>query len=387
MKPLHIAFVTLGYKPFRGSGLDVSGERLVQGLLKAGHRVTVIAGRRGELVETHSDPALQIHRLPLGPTDWIGFGYRAAQLLTQLNRINPCDVAHFWDVHFAYAYPGPYVASLQQSFRQRWATWDRTRTSRLTQAYRFCYYSLARLLAETPALAHARGLLAGSATTRDEFIRSYGIAPNRIDLVPHGIDTDLFRPVPDTDALRTKLGLSANEPTILFAGFVTPRKGLDYLAQALPKIRPAPRLILVGRCSDKYRLQFFRLLGDAVPQVVEAGFVPDEEMPSYYSLADVYVSPSLLEGFGLPLAEALACETPVVATAAGATSEVVGPGGILVPPKDSDALADAISRLLCNPARRREMGMRGREHVECQFSLNRMVTGTLNAYLRFSGCD
>src|SRR5206468_3134089 len=106
------------------------------------------------------------------------------------------------------------------------------------------------------------------------------------------------------------------------------------LARALPLIRPKPRLLLAGRWAEDYRAHFLNLLGWAADQVVEAGYVPDEQLPAYYSLADVYVSPSLMEGFGLTLAEALACETPVVAADAGSVAEVVGPGGILVPPHD-----------------------------------------------------
>src|SRR5204863_670546 len=114
------------------------------------------------------------------------------------------------------------------------------------------------------------------------------------------------------------------------------------------------------------------LVGSAADRVIEAGYVPDEHLPDYYSLADVYVSPSLMEGFGLTLAEALACETPVVAAEAGSVAEVVGPGGILVPPRDPAALADAISGLLQDCELRRELGRRGREHIVREFSIEKM---------------
>lgn len=87
-----------------------------------------------------------------------------------------------------------------------------------------------------------------------------------------------------------------------------------------------------------------------------------------------------MEGFGLPLAEALACETPVVATDVGATSEVVGPGGLLVPQRQPQALAQAVSSLLQNPEKRQDMAHRGREHIIQNFSLQAMVRDTLTAY-------
>jgi glycosyltransferase involved in cell wall biosynthesis len=380
---MRIAFVTLGYTPLRMSGLDISGERLVRGLLEAGHHVTVIAGARGLVLENHVHPALEIHRARLGNSNWIGFAYRAAQLLQKLDCIQPFDLIHFWDVHFAYAYAGPFVASLHQSFRQRWSIWRWGNNNLLSNAYRFAYYTLARCLAEMPCVCRARGLLAVSTATRDEFIRHYGVAPERIALTRHGIDADYFRRTPEANALRSKLGLSPEEPVILFVGFVTPRKGLDYLARALPKIRPSPRLIIVGCWSEPHRSHFLHTLGALACQVVEAGFVPDAQMPAYYSLADVYVSPALLEGFGLPLAESLACETPVVTADAGSATEVIGPGGILVPPGDPAAIANAVSQLLNDPSRRREMGMLGRQHVEREFSIRGMLYSVLDAYQRF----
>jgi glycosyltransferase involved in cell wall biosynthesis len=107
-------------------------------------------------------------------------------------------------------------------------------------------------------------------------------------------------------------------------------------------------------------------------------------MPALYNLADIYVSPSLMEGFGLPLAEALACETPVVAARAGAVAEVVGPAGILVPPGDPESLAQAVSSLLADPGRRRDLGRIGREWIAAEFSVEKMVRDTLAAYERFS---
>jgi glycosyltransferase involved in cell wall biosynthesis len=142
-------------------------------------------------------------------------------------------------------------------------------------------------------------------------------------------------------------------------------------------------LIIAGNWTREYRSHFFSMLGSASHQVIEVGFIPDAQMPTYYSLADVYVSPSLLEGFGLPLAESLACETPVVAADAGAAAEVIGPGGLLVPPADPAALAQAVSSLLGDQDRRRGMGLRGREHIEREFGSALMLEKLLQAYERF----
>ena len=379
---MQIAFVTLGYTPLRDSGLAIGGERVVRALLDAGHQVTLIAAARGRLPETHVHPALEIHRLPLGRSNWIGYAARAARKLRALNHARPFDVVHFFDLHFAYAYRGPFVATLHHSFHQRLSVLGGAPHKELP---RFAYYSLARLLAEQPALRRASGLLAVSTATRDEFIHAYGVAPDRVALTRHGTDTNFFQPTPRARLLRARLGLAEDEPVLLFVGFVTPRKGLDYLAQALPLMRPTPRLLIVGRWAEGYRSRFLRLLGPLADRVVEAGYVSDEDLPAYYSLADIYVSASLMEGFGHPLAEALACETPVVAVAAGAVAEVIGPGGLLVPPRDPAALAEAVSELLRDAALRHELGQRGREYIERDFSVRAMREATLDAYDRFLG--
>ena len=176
-----------------------------------------------------------------------------------------------------------------------------------------------------------------------------------------------------------------DRPVMLFASFITPRKGLEYLAEALPQIKPAPILVLAGQWRDAdYRTKILRLLEPVKEQVHEVGYVADSDMPGLFCMADVYVSPSLLEGFGLPVAEALACETPVVAVDAGAVAEVMGPGGILVPGRNGPALAEAISNLLQDADRRREFGRLGRRHIEENFSLDTMLRDTMAGYARFA---
>ena len=374
---MKIAFISLGFNPVRLSGLDISGERLVRGLVEHGHKLTVIASGRKPASEVERHPNLHVYRLPIGISDWIGFSARAARLLHHLDKIEPFDVKHFWDVYFAYAYRGRFLASLQHSFSQR------LRYQRASLPRRG-YFILAQYLAERPALERARGLLAGSATTQEEYINYYKVPETKTALAKHGIDTETYHPGIDARPLRRKWGLDNDTPVIMFAGWATPRKGLEYLAEALAYIQPAPRLVIVGRWSAVFREKFYNLAGSAREGIIEAGFVPDAEMPLYFSMADVYVSPSMLEGFGLPLAEALACGTPVVAAQGGATAEVVGPGGLLVPPRDASALASAISELLQDGDQRLWLGGRGREYIASQFSLKKMVDSTLDAYAKFA---
>jgi glycosyltransferase involved in cell wall biosynthesis len=236
-------------------------------------------------------------------------------------------------------------------------------------------------VAEIPSVKRADKLIAGSATTRDEFIVNYGVNLENVSIVPHGVDTDFFRPRDSSINIRRNLGIKHDERVILFVGFITRRKGLETLVKALPFIRPVPRLIILGKWrSEAYRKEVVTRLHPYEHQVIETGFAPDEEMPGYYSMADVYVSSSYLEGFGLPLAESLACETPVVALETGSVAEVVGEGGLLLKENNPELLAEAISTILQDDQRRITMGKIGREHIINEFSLAAMLRKTLEVY-------
>jgi glycosyltransferase involved in cell wall biosynthesis len=382
---MNICLINLDFIPHRSSGLAVYGETLALGLADAGHKVTVIAAQRRGLAAYERIGDIEVYRTPIGRSDWIGYACRAGPLVTQLRRTRHFDVVHFLDVHFAYRYRGPFVASLFQSFRQR-ATSDGGlpyHSNRRSLVFRLMYYHAARWLAERPAVYRADHLLAASQTAADEFIAHYGVQAERVTVVPLGIDLSRFRPTEtDTGNLRGRLGLKEHF-VLLYVGFCTPRKGLDYLAQAMPLLPADVRLLLVGHWEESYRAKFYRALGRATDRVVELGYVPDEELPRYYALADLFVFPTLLEGFGLPLAEALACGTPVITTSAGASPEVAGPGGRIVPPRNPAALANAINELLDDADLRHRLGRAGREWALSRFDRSRMIYDSLNAYARF----
>ena len=167
-------------------------------------------------------------------------------------------------------------------------------------------------------------------------------------VVPLGIDLSRFQRR-DASALRQQMGLH-DTPVLMYVGFGTPRKGLDYLARAMSMLSTEARLVLIGRWERAYRAKFYRALGAARDRVMEIGYVADEDLPLYYSLADIMVFPSLLEGFGLPLVEAMACGTPIIASQVGSIPEIIGPGGRLVPPRNPAALAAAVDELLQDDA-------------------------------------
>lgn len=385
MHQRRICIASLDLLPSRSSGLAVYGETLVHGLSAMGHDVTVVTARREGLSPHECVEGIPVYRVPTAGADWIGFAHHAGREIARLERAHPFDVVHFLDVHFSYGYRGRFVASIFQSFRQR-ATSDGGlpyHANLKGLVGRLVYYHAARWLAEGPALRRAEWLLASSQATADEFIAHYRADAARIRVVPLGIDLGRFHPV-DASDLRAQLGLG-DSPLLLYVGFCTPRKGLDVLARALPMLPTDVRLVIVGRWEAEYRKKFYRAVGSAAHRVVEVGPVADADLAAYYSMADVFVFPTLLEGFGLPLIEAMACETPVVATRTSSVPEVLGPGGRVVPPRDPEALAAAITELLSQPETRRSLGRLGREWVLARYDRARMVEDTLAVY--DAACD
>jgi phosphatidyl-myo-inositol dimannoside synthase len=229
-------------------------------------------------------------------------------------------------------------------------------------------------------------VLAGSHFTAG-LTRDLGVDPERIRVTHYGTDPTRFQPR-DASALRKRLGLGAG-PVLLTIARLVARKGIDTVLDALPAVlarHPDAVYVVAGDGPESEALKVrSRRLG--VERAVRfVGAVTDDELPLWYSLADVFVMPSRsdppdVEGFGIVFLEAAACERPVVAARAGGIPDAVAHGvtGMLVPPGDATALALELTALLGDEARRVELGRRGRERVLADFTWDRVVERTLEA--------
>jgi phosphatidylinositol alpha-1,6-mannosyltransferase len=212
----------------------------------------------------------------------------------------------------------------------------------------------------TPVSRYTAGLL-----------EELGVPDDRITIVPNGTDPDRFQPV-DTSVLRHELDLEG-QPILLTVGRLVPRKGVDTTLRALPGLLetvPDAMYLVVGTGPDRERLDRLAVDIGVRDHVRFAGQVPFAHLPAYYSLADAFVMPSRearpdVEGFGLVFLEAGACGTPVVGARAGGIPDAVQDGttGLLVPPADPKALADALTRLLTTPELAEHLGRGGRHHA------------------------
>jgi glycosyltransferase involved in cell wall biosynthesis len=336
--------------------------------------VTVVASQRPECdrVEYVRVPDnVSVMRVPIGRLDWLGFGWQAGRYLRSHG--HAFDVIHFVDVHFAYAYRGRFIASAFQSFRQRLTSHHGRpyHTNWGNYLFRLIYYNGARWLMERPAVRRARHIIMPSRATRREFIEYYGVQPSRTTLVYPGIDVHRFENLPKQDEARSQLGLPADTPILLYAGFSTPRKGVEYLAKALTMMQTPAHLVMVGKWEARYRARFLGTLGSGRSRVHIAGYVPDAELPAYFAAADAFVLPTLLEGFGYPLAEAMAAGLPVVTTTGGSASEIVGDAGLIVPVGDSTALAFALDRVLTEDGLAQRLSQTGHARARALFDEDR----------------
>lgn len=217
-------------------------------------------------------------------------------------------------------------------------------------------------------------VLTSSRASGREIRRDFGVRPERLAMVANGLDTDLFAPDP---------AVARSTREILCVGRASdPNKGVKTLVEALARLPRDVRLTLVDDDTPgNGARRRARELGCA-DRLHLVGRVPTEELVRLYRRAALVVVPSRYEGFGLPAVEAMACETPVVATSAGALPEVlgVGGGGLLVPPDEPEALAKAVACLLEQPETRRALGRRARPRVVEAYSWPRVAARTAAVY-------
>ncbi len=214
----------------------------------------------------------------------------------------------------------------------------------------------------------------------EELTTLYDADPSRLTVVPCGVDHRTFRPV-DRDAAREMLGLS-DRPTVVYVGRLVARKGVDTLVEAfalLPR-RLNARLVIVGGepggSPEAARLAALAEYLDISEKVCFAGSRPQEDLRHYYGAADVAVSVPHYEPFGMTPLEAMACATPVVGARVGGikTSVANGETGYLVPPRDPEALAERVLRLLSDPALQFRVGRAARRRIEEHYTWEHVAT-------------
>ena len=219
------------------------------------------------------------------------------------------------------------------------------------------------------SLSRADTVIAVSEATRRDLEELYGIPPSRVTVVPLGVDMHVFRPAPGDEAARVRARFGIDGPYLLYLGGIEPRKNLPALLRAFSGLPTdlRPSLVVAGsgvawNPEGPSLLQgaLAALAKDVRSRVRLTGYVSEVDKVALLGGAEALVYPSLYEGFGLPVIEAMACGTPVLTSSVSALPEVAGDAALLVDPHDVGSIRDGIVRLLTDGplrARLKEAGV------------------------------
>jgi len=386
---MRICFVSFEYPPFMSGGAGVYAVHITRELAKMGHDVHIISpsisGQRTHSVES----GISVDRIPIidkrflkAPSFWVN-------LAREFNEIRK-DAGGFDILHGN----GDSDFSL---FKQRIKEPRVVTVHHLASLVAQNVTHLNRLLdlsgetgftpiIEKAVISRANRIIAVSNFTKKTLFSTYNVSPSKIEVIPNGINVDEYFFSKDVILkCRKMLGLD-DSVAFLFVGRLNdPRKNLPHLLKAFRITcrdrRKRLKLVLVGSGNQlKIKKIVYRL--GIEKDVLVLGYVKDSLLRKYYNACDVLVSPSLLEGFGLTILEAMAAGKPVIALNVGAIPELVreGVNGFLIDKQDLRSLANTMSFLADHPDIIESIGVRNREYVANNFSWQKSAKLTERVY-------
>jgi glycosyltransferase involved in cell wall biosynthesis len=247
---------------------------------------------------------------------------------------------------------------------------------------------------ERAAVHWADRIVTVSEAARRDLIAWYRLPAAKVRVVSEAPDAS-FRPVspgPGSDTVLARYGLRSGQRYILYLGGLSPHKNLLRLIEAFARTVASGaagdvKLVLAGDLGDTFHTHIPELrdavtrwgLGD---RVLFPGFIPDEDLVYLYNRAHALAQPSLLEGFGLPPVEAMACGVPVLYSRAGSLPEVVGDAGLDYEPTDVEAMAGVLGRVLADPALRDRLGQKALDRAR-RFSWTATASALLQCFDEF----
>jgi glycosyltransferase involved in cell wall biosynthesis len=382
---MKIALLSEKYTPDIG-GLAISTGRLGHLLASAGHEVRVFA-------PSSSLPASEKRTLPSNGVSVTRFGAHKRvddtlvdwfELVVGEHQRQPFDILHGYflpQAGFVTAYAGRYlnipsVVSIRGNDIER-AAFDPSKFSHVMYA-----------LQNASAVTTNASVLAKKAKA---------FVDRDIVLIPNGIDTEQFKPMKRNELLAEALGLMEENTKdgrvgiVGFVGELREKKGLQTLLNAYAQMNKGQptALLIVGEVRLGEDKKLFDELKETIPnsRIIVTGYIPQKDLPAYYSLMDVFAYPSLRDGMPNAALEAMACGKTVIATAVGGVTDVIedGVNGTLVKVNDADGLAGKITEALSQPEKRESVGRSAREAVLSRFTLEKELQANLNIYHSFKG--
>jgi len=379
-------------------GMEIHVKELAEGLVRRGHKVTIITTRHPKGIEKE-ETNLKIYYVGDKPLKYTTKEFReeSVKLFLKLNEKENFDLVHSQSgAGVWYALKCKKIAPLIITFHGIALNEAKSLRNTGLIGWGKGMYILVRDFINYHVFNHklfferADKIIAVSNELAEDIKRQYKVPEGKLIVIPNGIDISKFKPMP-VDDLREKLGL-ADEKVIVSVGAISKQKGFHLLLKILPDILREyknMRLIIVGTGPYLQKLKDMAVKLGIENHVIFAGRVSDEELPKYYNLADVFAFPTLrMEGLPLVVPEAMACEKPVIASRIGGIPTVIenNKDGILIEPGNLKELKERIMEVLRDEELAKKLGKNARKKVVERFSLDRMVEDTIKVYKEVLGC-
>lgn len=255
---------------------------------------------------------------------------------------------------------------------------------RYPERYPAWWRAYAQVAIERPA-SQAAAIVTPSDATRRDVIELLEVSPEKVTTIPLGVDQERFRPLPqeDIDEVRERYGLP--DRFFLHVGGFSPVKNTVRIVEAFAQVCREKELsdvclVFAGKKSWRHSETVEAAQRHGIEdRVIFTGYFPDEDLAALYCAAELFIYPSIIEGFGLPILEAFACDTPVVTSNCTALPEVAGDAAVQIDPESTEMLAENLIRLARQPDERTALAARGRERVQ-DFTWERMAKKHLEVY-------
>ena len=401
-RPLRICMISYRSNPHCG-GQGVYVRNLAKALTDLGHHVEVVAGPPDPLLikpakltmldcldlynpeNPFRTPTLEELKNPINFMEWLSistmgypepktFGYRAYNHLK--HRLDEFDIIHdnqslsygIWALNRL----KPTVATIHHPITRDRQIAVRSVRSFWKKLKHLRWYSFIGM--QKRVVKRLPKFITVSEFSKTDILGEFNVPADRFHVVPNGINTELFYPLPHIEREPNRLIVtnSADQPL----------KGLYYLLQAVHAISKEReiRLTVIGTPKEGGGIE--KLVKDLdLSRIIDfTGRVSNEEFRKHYAKASIAVVPSVYEGFGLPVGEAMASGIPVISTTGGALPEVAGDAAMLVPPENPEALKKAIEELLDNPEKAKQLGEAGYKRVQENFTWKSAAELTVDAY-------
>lgn len=387
---MRIAFVTFEYPPFIIGGAGVYALNVTQELAKLGHKIIVFTPDIVDTNEVYSNENLEVVKIKINknlPLKSLQFWLSLPKEVSKQETNKEFDIVHFNGI--SYHFLKNKISNAFHLITIHHLVNDAIKNNKVNLFSKIFNISSENNFilpfVEKMNVNSGHKIISVSNFTKRRLIDTYHLNQNQIKVIHNGIDLGGYDfSEYELNELKKHLNLVGKD-ILLFVGRINdPRKGLNFLFHSLKNISETSNvmLIVVGNGNQENARKLSESLGIS-KNVLFVGYANEVDLKKYYSLCDIYICPSRLEGFGLTILEAMAAGKPIVATKAGAIPEILedGVNGILVDSGDSLGLSNAISSLIKNKSLLIRIGERNAEYVKNKFNWSDCVKSVEKVYI------